>query len=615
MGHCVNECCMSVEQIIVFIIIFITLVLFIWGRWRYDLVALAAVLAGAFTGVIAFEDMFLGFGHPAVITVAAVLIISEAATTAGIVDVIARLLTKVGDNLVVQLITLTALVAVCSAFMNNVGALALIMPVAIWLARKSKRSPSLMLMPIAFGSLLGGMLTLIGTPPNIIISEYMEEVTGTPFAMFDFLPVGLAVAAVGVIFIALLGWRFIPQRGVNTPSSDLFSIQSYMTEVVLPKDNDYVGRTLHDLIHAVEEEADISVIAMIRGERRITMPSTFEVLRKGDILMIEGSSDSLKVLLEITGIKLAEDVGNLQAEEAAEAGEEAPSKREKLSNIKLAEVIVAPGSMLVGTTLSRLAVRERYGMNVLAVARQGYRLRRRVSRVQFLPGDILLIQGKSKSLPETLQQLGCLPLAARSLSLGRPRKILLTSMIFFSSIALISSGLLPVATALVAAALLMVLTGIIAVEDCYKSVDIPVIVLLAAMIPVGGALESTGGSALIAQTILHLTQNLSPVMILLVLMSVVMVLTNVINNAAAVILAAPIALNIAEGMGYAPEPFLMAVAVASSSAFLTPIGHQSNTLVMAPGGYEFGDYWRMGLPLSLLVLLVSIPVILWWFPV
>lgn len=607
---------MSFDQIIVFVIILLALVLFIWDRWRYDLVAIAALSAGALAGVIPYDEMFLGFGHPAVITVAAVLIISEAASTAGVVDVIARLLTKVGDNLMMQLITLTALVAVCSAFMNNVGALALIMPVAIWLARKSKRSPSLMLMPIAFGSLLGGMLTLIGTPPNIIISKYMQEVSGTPFAMFDFLPVGLIVSSVGVVFIALIGWRLIPKRGVDAQNSDLFSIQSYMTEVVIPKNNEYVGRTLHDLISSVEEEADISVIAMIRGERRITMPSTFEVLRKGDILMIEGSSESLKVLLEITSIKLAEDVEHVENKnEKTEEDDEPVNKRPKLTSIKLAEVIVAPGSMLVGTTLSRLAVREHYGMNVLAVARQGYRLRRRVSRVQFLPGDILLVQGKPKTLPETLNQLGCLPLAARSLSLGRPKKIMLTSMIFFSSIALIASGILPVATALVGAALLMVLTGIIAVEDCYKSVDIPVIVLLAAMIPVGGALESTGGSALIAQQVLNYTQDLAPPMILLVLMSVVMLLTNVINNAAAVILAAPIALKIAQGMEYAPEPFLMAVAVASSSAFLTPIGHQSNTLVMAPGGYQFGDYWRMGLPLSILVLLVSIPTILWWFPI
>lgn len=597
------------EQGVVFAIILFSLVFFIWGRWRYDVVALSALILAALTGVVPMKEVFVGFGHPAVITVAAVLIISEAAMSAGLVDIIARLLLRVRGNLVMQIMALTSLVTVCSAFMNNVGALALMMPVAIWLARRSECSPGLFLMPLAFGSLLGGMLTLIGTPPNIVASQFLQQATGRPFAMFDFFPVGLVICVVGVGFISLVGWRLIPKRGGAAPDADLFSVEAYMTEVVIVEGGGFVRRTLHDLLAAVEDEADISVIALIRGERRMTLPSMYEVLRVGDILMIEASSEALKVLLASTGVKLVADV-------VKEGGEGVEQKKARdLDALRLAEVVVLPKSMLVGMSVSRLALRERYGLNVLAVARQGQRLRRRMSRVKFVVGDILLIQGKADGLADTLRVLGCLPLAARALSFERPRKILITCLIFLSSIGLISFGILPAALALVMAALCMVLFGVVAVKDFYKGIDLPVIVLLAAMIPVGGALETTGGSQLIAKALLTLTGELSPVWMLGLLMSVVMALTNVINNTAAVILAAPIALKIAEGMDYPPEPLLMAVAVASSSAFLTPIGHQSNTLVMAPGGYAFSDYWRMGLPLSILVLLVSIPAILWVFPI
>ncbi|UJF24326.1 SLC13 family permease [Suttonella sp. R2A3] len=594
---------MTVDQGIVFLIILASLAMFVWGRLRYDFVALLALLIGAATGVVPAGEVFSGFGHPAVITVAAVLVLSYAASSAGVVDVLARLVTKVGDNLLVQIFTLTSLVAVCSAFMNNVGALALIMPVAIWLARKSERSPSLLLMPIAFGSLLGGMQTMIGTPPNIIITGFMQQATGEPFAMFDFTPVGVAATVVGVVFISLIGWRLIPQRSEVSSEEDLFKIESYLTEVVLPEGCDYDDRTLHDLIKAVEDEADISVVALIRGNIRRPLPSTFEVLHEGDILMVEASPESLNTLITVTGVVLAEQVPH-EEDEAA-----------KRAQVKMAEVIVTPDSLLVGSSLTRLGVREVYGMNVLAVARRGQRLRQRLSRIRFIQGDILLVQGRANRLPNTLRELGCLPLASRSISIGKPQKVALASAIFFIALALTTFGVLSAAVALSAAAVTMVLTRIIQPGEFYKSIDMPVIVLLAAMLPVGMALQSTGGSDLIAQGILSVAGHLSPAMMLVVLMSAIMLLTNVINNAAAVILAAPIALKLAEGMNYQPEALLMGVAVASSSAFLTPIGHQSNTLVMSPGGYQFGDYWRMGLPLSLLVMLVTIPVILWQFPV
>ncbi len=625
---------MSEEQLVVFTVLVLTLGLFIWNRWRYDLVAVLALMTVALFGLIPAEQVFMGFGHPAVITVAAVLVISRGLSNAGAVDAVARILTLSGDRLWVQVATLTGAVAISSAFMNNVGALALLMPVAIWMSRKSGRSPSLLLMPLAFGSLLGGMLTMIGTPPNIIIAEYRSQTGADAFGMFDFFPVGLGVTLIGVIFISLIGWRLTPQRK-STDDKSLFEIKAYTTEVRLPDETKFVGKTLHELLAAMEDEVDMTVLALIRNDKLEQMPSTYTVLRAEDILLIEADSDSLQTLLTLSEMKLAEaldkestdaaetetdpeqtaDKPDTTATTAAESAT-ADSKEDtpEQGELTLTEVIVAPGSILIGNSASRLDVRERYGVNILAAARQGHRMSKRMNSLRFVVGDILLVQGREDSLQAGISKLGCLTLASRGLNIGRPRNVLLASGIFVIAMALIALGLVPAATGLVAAATTMVLVKLISPGEIYDSIDMPVIVLLAAMLPVGLALETTGGSVLIADALMQLAQDMPPAMMLAGLMVAVMLLSNVINNAAAAILAAPIAIKLAQGMEWSADPFLMAVAVAASSAFLTPIGHQSNTLVMAPGGYKFSDYWRMGLPLSLLVVASAVPLILWIWP-
>lgn len=620
---------MNNDQLIVFAILGLTLGLFIWNRWRYDLVAVVALMAVALFGLIPAEQVFMGFGHPAVITVAAVLVISRGLSNAGVVDTVARILTLCGDRLWVQVATLTGAVAISSAFMNNVGALALLMPVAIWMSRKSGRSPSFLLMPLAFGSLLGGMLTMIGTPPNIIIAEYRSQTGADAFAMFDFFPVGLGVTLVGVIFISLIGWRLTPQRK-STSDESLFEIKAYTTEVRLPVETKFVGKTLHELLAAMEDEIDMTVLALIRNDNLRQMPSTYTVLRANDILLIEADSESLQTLLTLSEMKLAEalekdstDSAENEAVPANHSGDSTPVESTAANNktdsaepgeLTLTEVIVAPGSILIGNSASRLDVRERYGVNILAAARQGQRMSKRMNSLRFVVGDILLVQGHEDSLQSGINQLGCLTLASRGLNIGRPRNVLLASGIFVMAMALIALGLVPAATGLVAAAATMVLVKLISPGEIYNSIDMPVIVLLAAMLPVGLALESTGSSVLIADALMQLTRELPPAMMLAGLMIAVMLLSNVINNAAAAILAAPIAIKLAQGMEWSADPFLMAVAVAASSAFLTPIGHQSNTLVMAPGGYKFSDYWRMGLPLSLLIVISAVPLILWIWP-
>jgi di/tricarboxylate transporter len=614
---------MTGEQLIVFGVLAATLVLFVWNRWRYDLVALAALLACALTGVVPADEVFAGIGHPAVISVAAVLVLSRGLLNAGVVDSVARRLMQVGERPWAQVAALTGIVALSSGFMNNVGALALFMPVAIWMSRQSGRSPSYLLMPLAFGSLLGGTLTLIGTPPNLIIAGYRAEAGEAPFGMFAFLPVGAAVTVAGVLFIALLGWRLVPRRQEQEGNGDLFEISAYLTEVRVPEGCKYAGRTVHALINAVKDEADVQVIALVRGDERQRMPSTYEVLREGDILLVEADSDSLKALLDVTGVELAAEVDEQeekahderQATEQAVEQEKAEKKhKSRHGELTLAEAIVSPGSMLVGTSASGLDLRERHGVNVLAVARQGQRLRQRLGEIRFAAGDILLLQAREDALQSSLNSLGCLPLASRGLSITTPRNVMLASAIFAITLASIAFGLLPAATALVTGALVMILVGLIPLGRIYESIDMPVIVLVAAMLPVGQALETTGGSQLIAEALLELGQSLPAAATLALLMVAVMLISNVVNNAAAAVLAAPVAISLARGMDVSVDPFLMAVAIGASCAFLTPIGHQSNTLVMAPGGYRFGDYWRLGLPLSILVVLCAVPAILWIWP-
>jgi di/tricarboxylate transporter len=599
------------DQWTVFLILGATLALFIWNRLRFDIVAMLALLAIAVSGLVAPDQLFAGFGHPAVITVAAVLVISQGLVNGGVVDAVARLLGKVGRNAVLQVITLTLVVALCSGFINNVGALALLMPVAIWMSRQSGRSPSLLLMPLAFGSLLGGTITLIGTPPNIIIASYREAGS---FGLFDFAPVGLAITAVGIVFIGVIGWRLTPKRDDPAGGDKLFSVGEYVTELKVPEESPFAGGTLHNLLTSGGTEKSLVVLALIRGEEVSPAPSTFNVLKYGDVLLVEADTESLQEFVEQTGLALANAV-NDEDEEGKESepmtSRQGTEEQVAAGDVRLTEAVISPSSRLIGRSANRLNLRERYGLNVVAIARQGHRLKRRLADIRFRSGDILLVQGYEDNLLSTLQTLGCLPLAERGLTLGREKNLWLAGGVFLAAIAVILSGLLTPPVALVACAVAMVLVQLMDAGEAYHAIDWPVIVLLAAMIPVGQALETTGGAALIAEQILTVAQGQAAWVALTIILVGTMLLSNVVNNAAAAILVAPIALGVSSQLGLASDAVLMAVAVGASCAFLTPIGHQSNALVMEPAGYRFGDYWRLGLPLSVLVTVVGVPMILW----
>ncbi|WP_416137393.1 SLC13 family permease [Halomonas sp. HK25] len=642
------------DSTLVFIVLGATLAAFVWGRFRYDLVALAALLGSVMLGLVPGEEAFLGFGHPAVITVAAVLVLSRGFERSGVVDVIAEQVLRVGERLFLQLLVLTGTVVVLSGIMNNVGALALLLPVAMRLAREHDASPSILLMPLAFGSLLGGLTTLIGTPPNIIIASYRGSVTGDNFGMFSFFPVGATVAMAGLAFILLIGWRLVPQRAGKASTEAMFDTAHYLVELRVGEDSKANGLSLRELQQELEET--IPVLAVVRDERRRAGHAFFGVLQEGDILLMEAGPEEMKLLEDKAGLRLGKDaeedkekeVKEVEEKEAKKAkkakkgsrthqknegssgeenrrdkGNEKQDKKKKekeeksgvdTEGLQLVEAVVRTDSMMVNRTVTQLRLHNQFGLHLVAVARDGGRLKQRLHEIRFRPGDVLLLQGGESELAESLATLGCLPLASRNLTLGQPRMLLVSIAIFAAAILAMIFDLLPAAVALSLAALVTLLVGVLPLREGYQAIDGPVIVLLGAMIPVGEALETSGGAALIAEAMLAWGSEWPVIVTLIGLFVLSMVLSNIVNNAAAALLMAPIAASLASGFDASVDPFLMAVAVSASCAFLTPIGHQSNTLVMGPGGYRFGDYWKLGLPLSLVVMVVAIPMILLVWP-
>ena len=603
----------------VFLVLGLTLAAFIWGRVRYDLVALSALLGSVLLGLVPAGEAFLGFGHPAVITVAAVLVLSRGFERAGVVDTIAQQVLRVGDKLFFQLVALTGTVVVLSGFMNNVGALALLLPVAMRLAREHDTSPSLLLMPLAFGSLLGGLTTLIGTPPNIIIASYRGTLDGESFGMFAFFPVGTSVALAGFVFVVLLGWRLVPRRVGKASTAAMFDTANYLVELEVSEDAKAVGWTLSDLHRELEES--VPVLAVVRGDTRRAGHAFHGQLEAGDILLVEAGPEEMKLLEDKAGLCLGAQQEDAAEEQAGEASSESKSKTKAkpppavdTEGLQLAEAVVRNDSMMINRTVTQLRLHNQFGLHLVAVARDGGRLTQRLRDSRFRAGDVLLLQGGESELAESLGTLGCLPLASRNLTLGQPRLLLVSLAIFAAAIVAMVLDLLPAAVALSLAALGSLLVGVLPLRDAYQAIDGPVLVLLAAMIPVGQALESSGGATLIADALLTLGSDWPVVATLTGLFVLTMMLSNVINNAAAALLMAPIAASLAQGFAVSADPFLMAVAVSASCAFLTPIGHQSNTLVLGPGGYRFGDFWKLGLPLSLVILAVAVPMILLVWP-
>ncbi|WP_286806466.1 SLC13 family permease [Marinimicrobium sp. UBA4209] len=608
---------MTLDQTLILSILAASIGLFLWGRWRHDMVALAALLACVFTGLIPGQDAFAGFGHGAVITVACVLVLSRGLQSTGAIDVLAQKLLPKNAGLAIGAAMLTALGAFLSAFMNNVWALALLMPVAIQLARKQEVPPGVVLMPLAFGTILGGMTTLIGTPPNLIVSGFRADLSGEPFRMFDYSPVGALVALTGVVFITVIGWRLVPRR--EPAGVESFETGHYLTEVRVTEKNKVVGKPLREA-EALLDNDEAQIVGLVRNDLRVQAPNPARVLRAGDILVLEAEPEALSAVLSSLGLALEEDVETESDDETEQASaptsddEESEKESGDDSGSALQEWAALPGSTLLGRSASDIRLRTRFGINLLAVSRQGKRSVKRLRSIRVRAGDVLLLQGSSDAISAFGREFGCIPLAERSIGVPDKGKAALGVSIMGLAILAAAIGWVPAAVAFAAGVLGFMVSGVLPMRSMYEAIDWPVIVLLAAMIPVAGVMASTGAADLLAQILLENVAGGNAIVAVVLLMVITMTLSDFMNNAATAAVMCQIAISSAAVLSVNPDTLLMAVAIGASCSFLTPIGHQNNTLILGPGGFRFGDYWRLGLPMEIIVVLVGTPLLLWVWP-
>jgi di/tricarboxylate transporter len=590
---------MTADQIILFALFGAVFALLLWGRFRYDLVAFSALMVGVLLGVVPSDAAFSGFGHPATLVVALVLVVSAGLVRSGAVFLITRTLVDASRSLGAHIAIMGGVGGVLSAFMNNVAALALLMPVDIATARKAGRSPGVSLMPLSFATILGGMVTLIGTPPNIIIATIREDALGEPFRMFDFAPVGGIAAIAGLAFVALIGWRLIPTRDSGVGGDRMAELAPYIAELAIPEDSKLIGTRIRELVEPAEK-ADVAILGLLRDGKRRFGTGRNLLLKAGDILVLEAAPEALDEFRTAFSLPLAPA--------------DNPAANALGDGVHLVEMVVPEGARIAGRTAEAIGLAWRKRTVLMGIARKGKHITKRLRKTEIEPGDILLLLIPSDSVDDVVDWLGGLALADRGLNVTQDGKTWLAIGLFGGAVLAASLGLvyLPIALGIVVVG--YVLTRILPIADIYDHIEWPVVVLLGSMIPLGAALENSGGTELIAGALVSLTQGLPAWAILTVLMVVTMTLSDILNNTATTIVAAPVGIQMANTLGVSADPFLMAVAIAASAAFLTPIGHKNNTLILGPGGYGFGDYWRMGLPLEIIIIAVSIPSILVFWP-
>lgn len=618
---------MNYSQSAIIVIVAATIGMFIWGRWRHDMVAAGALLACVLLGLIPGREAFSGFAHPAVITVACVLVLSQGLQRTGAIDALAqRVLPKSGGP-TLSIAALAVLAAVLSAFMNNVGALALLMPLALKIADKQGLPPGKVLMPLAFASILGGTMTLIGTPSNLIVSDFRSGMDNGGFGMFDFSPVGLAVTGVGLFFVVLVGWRLVPAR--KRTDTGRFDTAAYLTEVRVIENSKALGKSVRE-VEQMLDEVDAQIVGMVRNDFRVSAPYPGRILREDDILIIEAEPESLASALSQVGLHLEENVPSIKRDDTApedaeqstpglktdkEGGTSKETKdKARFEDLVLQELVVMPDSPLVGRSATDIALRTRYGINLLAISHQGRRSVRRLRSTAIRASDVLLIQGPLERISGFASEFECLPLVARDIRVPIKGQAVTAVSIMLLAVAATTLGLLPVAISFALSVLAFMALRIVPPRSVYSAIDWSVIVLLGALLPVAETMGDTGAADWIARFLLHNVAQGHAEFGLAVLLVSTMLMTDFMNNAATAAVMCPIAISTAKQLGVNPDTFLMAVAIGSSCAFLTPIGHQNNTLVLGPGGFRFGDYWRMGLPTDIVVIAVSIPMLLWVWP-
>jgi di/tricarboxylate transporter len=580
----------------IFVVLFILLV---WGRIRYDLVAFGALVLAAVLGLVPTDKVFSGFGHSAVAIIALVLIVSRGLVGSGAIEKLAQRLLDSDRPLPLHIAVMAIVGAGLSAVINNVAALALLMPLDIDTASKAKRAVSLSLMPLSFATILGGMITLIGTPPNIVIAAYRQDVLGEPFGMFDFAPVGLTVAIVGIAFVSLIGWRLLPKREGALEQEPEFAKGRYIAELRVG-DNSLKKKTTVSDLYPLADKHDLHILGLVRRGKRLPGLAARQDIRAGDFIVVEGKPKSIEAFM---------GQGSLEF-----SGNEKHSGSVTSGGLKLTEAIVPEGARIEGRTARGLKLLYSHSVTLLGVSRNGQRFTDRVRLLTIKPGDVLLLLGAPERNAEAVSKMGVLPLEGRETQVVQRSKASLSIGIFLAAIAAAVIGWVSLPVALAAAVIALIAVGLVSGSEVYDSIEWKVIVLLASLIPLAEAFEYSGGAELIASQILSVTQGFPAWVSLLALMVVTMTLSDFLNNVATTLIAAPIAIGMAAATSTNPDAWLMTVAVAASCAFLTPIGHKNNTIILGPGGYRFGDYWRMGLLLEVLVIAVAFPMILIVWP-
>ena len=588
------------DQTIVFLLISATFVLFIWGKFRYDMVAFAALVTGSLVGVIPVQEIFSGFGHPAVIIIALVLIISRGLVRSGSVEIVTTKLGFLISGVKTHIAVMGTASAILSSIINNVAALAILMPADTTLNKKANRRPSATLMALAFTSILGGMVTMIGTASNVVIATYREDVLDVPYSMFDFTPVGIIVAISGVIFIALFGWRLMPKhKDINKLGTKPEEVRKYVSNVMIAKDSNFIGKYLSHLDH-ICEKANVSILGLIRNNERLEGEGFIRnfIINIDDLFILEGSVQGIDEFMKQTKTHyISETESDFE-----------------FKHTSLIEAVAPPFSRSIGRTATQLSLLKLRQISLLGISRAGRAIIHQVRNTKIQPGDVLLLHGNSSELESAVRWMECLTLEKKDLQIPQRKKSWMAIISFL--IAIIASSLdyinLPIVLSLVV--IFYILANVIPTIEVYRSISWPVIVLLGAMIPIGEALQSSGGAETISNGLLYIASDASPVFILTIVLLTTMLLSAALNNVATVLIAAPIGLEIAKNLEVNPDTFLMAVAIGASCAFLTPIGHQNNTLVMGPGKYQFTDYWKLGLPLEIIITIVSIPALLYYWP-
>ena len=591
---------MNSEQILLVAIFCLLFSLLLWGKFRYDLVAFSILIISVAIGVVPYNNAFDGFAHPATIIVALVLVVSKGLINSGAIFFIGQKISALGKSLWRHISIIGFIGAILSAFMNNVAALALLMPIDINKARASNWAPRKTLMPLSFATILGGMATLIGTPPNIIISSIRYEHTGEPFKMFDFFPVGGITAIIGLAFVALIGWRLIPKTSQNDDAGkELMEIASYVSNLTVSQNSLVLGKNLHEIYEAAEK-CDAAVLGIIRNSIRIDKGSRNLKIRENDQLIIDATPESLDEFRSIQKLEFPFKKDRILAES---------------DNYIPIEVVVTDTSRLLNTSAIKVGLAWRKATVLLGISRKGRPIRKQIRRTIIREGDMLLILVPKESFNEVINWIGCLPLAARGLNITDTSKMTAALSIFFVGLIVASVGLLKLPIVLGLVIILYCLTKIVPPREVYSSVEWPVIILLASVIPLGAALESNGTTEIIVQILTKYASSMEPWLIIAIIMIITMTLSDILNNTATTLVIAPISIQLAQTLNLNTDTFLMAVAVSASCAFLTPIGHKNNTIILGPGGYRFGDYWRMGLVLEVLIIITSIPLLLIFWPI